>query len=73
MDDLWDFHAGESETFNDFSEDLLDYVDEATADTNQEFCDAAIDELVVKYEYVEETTENWAYWLKYIYGYAGYE
>jgi hypothetical protein len=72
-DRLWDFHSGESDDFADFAEDTLYYFEKDTGVVYDRFCGEVEDEIEAKQAYVDATTQNWAYWLKFIYGYQGYQ
>jgi hypothetical protein len=72
-DRLWNFHDDESDDFADFAEDTLYYFEKDTQDVLDQFNADVSDEVDNKQAYVDQTTQDWAYWLKFIYGFQGYE
>lgn len=72
-DALWANHAAATEDYADFAEDLHEEFDDFMNAVHDDFTEAVAAEVEDKEGFAEGEIEAWAYWLKYIYGFQGYD
>ena len=67
--DLAAFIDSEAAAFADFVEALLASTAEKGDEINNQYADDADNELAAKNETADDVTRDWAFWLKYLYGF----
>ena len=71
--ELWDFHAYHQHGLNTFITNLKAHTSASATATNMFFMESALHEDAIKIANADALVITWAYWLKYIYSYEGYE
>ena len=72
-DDLATSNADQAKALNDFVDTLTAETAAAGAATNAAFAKGVDDEVAAKNASNDQLEKDWAFWLKYLYGYSGYE
>ena len=71
--DLWGFHDEQTFQLETFVTDTKANTAAAATATNDAFCHAALVEDEIKNASADQLVRDWAFWLKYVYGYQAYD
>ena len=71
--DLWGFHDEQTFQLETFVTETKANTAAAATATNDAFCHAALVEDEIKNASADQLVRDWAFWLKYVYGYQAYD